>query len=71
MKKILINTEYVTLGQFLKLASIIQTGGEAKNYLSTSHVYINGQEDNRRGRKLRDKDSVLIDGEDYLIVHES
>ena len=30
MKKIPIKTEYITLGQFLKLADIISTGGEAK-----------------------------------------
>ena len=33
MKQIKISTEFVTLGQFLKLANLIQTGGEAKFYL--------------------------------------
>lgn len=70
MKTISIYTEYVTLGQFLKLASIIQTGGEAKTYLSTAHILVNGEEDNRRGRKLRNGDQVKIEGVDYLIVNE-
>ena len=52
MKEIKIYTEYVTLGQFLKIADIIQTGGEAKFFLSENVVYVNDEEDNRRGRKL-------------------
>ena len=70
MEKITIYTEYVTLGQFLKLASIIQSGGEAKAYLLDAHCLINGEEDNRRGRKLRDQDQIEIEGKKYLIVHE-
>ena len=70
MEKITIYTEYVTLGQFLKLASIIQSGGEAKAYLLEAQCLINGEEDNRRGRKLRDQDQIEIEGKKYLIVHE-
>ena len=58
MEEILINTPYVTLGQFLKLADIIQSGGEAKLYLANNKVLINGEEDNRRGRKLKDGDII-------------
>ena len=71
MKKITIRTEYITLGQFLKLADIIQSGGEAKGYLLTHFAIINGEKDNRRGRKLREGDIVVLDGETYLIKNES
>jgi S4 domain protein YaaA len=70
MKEIKIYTEYVTLGQFLKLADIIQTGGEAKFFLSENLIVINGEEDNRRGRKLRDGDIVEVLGKNYKIVNE-
>ena len=70
MKEIKIYTEYVTLGQFLKLADIIQTGGEAKFFLSENQIIINGEEDNRRGRKLRDGDIVEVLGKKYKIVNE-
>ena len=70
MKEIKIYTEYVTLGQFLKLADIIQTGGEAKLFLSENRIIINGEEDNRRGRKLRDGDIVEVLGKNYKIVNE-
>lgn len=59
-KTIKIEAEYITLGQFLKHADIIQSGGMAKWFLSEHEVYINGVEDNRRGRKLRSGDQVDI-----------
>lgn len=52
--------EFITLGQFLKLAGIIQTGGQAKWYLSEHTVLVNGEEENRRGRKLYEGDEVEI-----------
>ena len=59
-ESIKINTEYITLGQFLKLAEVIQSGGMAKWFLSEHEVYINQELDQRRGRKLRDGDEVQI-----------
>ncbi|MFJ7978074.1 S4 domain-containing protein YaaA [Peribacillus sp. JNUCC 23] len=60
MTKIQIDTEYITLGQFLKLADIIQSGGMAKWFLSEYEIFINGEFDNRRGKKLRDGDKIDI-----------
>ena len=68
MKKVVIHTEYITLGQFLKLADVIQSGGEAKWFLSENEIIINGEIDNRRGRKLRNNDQVLINGFGRFIV---
>lgn len=61
-KKVAIETEYIPLGQFLKLADLIQTGGMAKWFLSEHEVYVNGELDQRRGRKLRAGDRVDIPG---------
>lgn len=71
MEEILINTPYVTLGQFLKLADIIQSGGEAKLYLANNKVLINNEEDNRRGRKLKDGDIIKIKEKTYRIINEN
>lgn len=57
-----IDTEYITLGQFLKLADVIQSGGMSKWFLSEHDVFINGEQDQRRGRKLRSGDQVKIPG---------
>ncbi|WP_243387229.1 S4 domain-containing protein YaaA [Bacillus kexueae] len=59
-KEIKIETEIITLGQFLKLADVIQTGGMAKWFLQEYEVYVNDELENRRGRKLRDGDVVFI-----------
>jgi ribosome-associated protein len=61
-EQIKIDTEYITLGQFLKLADVIQSGGMAKWFLSEHDVFINGEQDQRRGRKLRSGDQVSIPG---------
>ncbi|MFC5529597.1 S4 domain-containing protein YaaA [Cohnella yongneupensis] len=62
MKQIGISTEYITLGQFLKLADCISTGGEAKFFLQEAKVLINGEPDNRRGRKLIVGDQIEVEG---------
>jgi ribosome-associated protein len=61
-EKIKLNTEFITLGQFLKLADVIQSGGMAKWFLSENDIFINGEQDQRRGRKLRAGDKVAIPG---------
>ena len=71
MKKITISTEYITLGQFLKIAEIIQSGGRTKGYLLNRYAIINGEKENRRGRKLRGGDVIDLEGETYLIEDES
>ncbi|MEC1650175.1 ribosome maturation protein RlbA [Bacillus vallismortis] len=57
-----IDTEMITLGQFLKLADVIQSGGMAKWFLSEHEVLVNKEPDNRRGRKLYVGDVVEIEG---------
>ena len=65
--EIKISSEFITLGQFLKFADIIESGGEAKLFLSQNDVFINDELDVRRGRKIRTGDKVVILGESYLI----
>ena len=66
--QIKINTEYITLGQFLKFANVVDSGSEAKFYLATHKILINKELDNRRGRKLRPGDIVEIENETYEII---
>jgi len=68
MKELEIGTEYVTLGQVLKMTDVISSGGMAKWFLSENEVLINGQVDQRRGRKLRDGDLVLIPGMEEIRI---
>ncbi|MBB5174786.1 S4 domain-containing protein YaaA [Texcoconibacillus texcoconensis] len=55
-----ITSSYITLGQLLKEAGLIDTGGAAKWYLQEFAVSVNGEPDTRRGRKLYPNDSVAI-----------
>ncbi|MED4453880.1 S4 domain-containing protein YaaA [Metabacillus fastidiosus] len=59
-KPVKIETEYITLGQFLKLADVIQTGGMAKWFLGEYAIFVNSELENRRGRKLKAGDVVDI-----------
>lgn len=69
--RIVIETEYIVLGQFLKLAEVIQTGGMAKWFLSEHEVYVNGEIDQRRGRKLRVGDKIEIPGFGIFVIADS
>ncbi len=59
-KEIAIVGEYITLGQLLKFARIVEEGGMAKNYLASHDVLVNQEKENRRGRKLRPGDVVSL-----------
>ncbi len=60
MIKIKIESDYITLGQFIKFADITSSGGMVKAILQEHKVYINDILDNRRGKKLYPGDKVLI-----------
>lgn len=68
VKQIEITTEYITLGQFLKFVGIIRSGALAKEYLQSNLVYVNGEEENRRGRKLYKTYEVVINSVKYQLV---
>lgn len=70
METIQINTEYITLGQFLKFVNIASSGGDIKAILATESVKVNGVLEIRRGRKLYSGDVVFVkDIESFKITH--
>ncbi len=70
IQNVAISSEYIALGQFLKFVRIVDEGGMAKAYLKTHEVLVNGEMDNRRGRKLRPGDFVALDEGTYLIKNK-
>ncbi|RWZ54744.1 S4 domain-containing protein YaaA [Halobacillus fulvus] len=60
-ERIEISTEYITLGQFLKLANVVESGGMVKIFLAEFDILVNGESENRRGRKLYEGDTVEIE----------
>lgn len=63
-----IKDEWMTLGQLLKYLSVIDSGGQAKGYLQTYYVYVNGTEEMRRGKKLYPGDEVILPKEDLQVI---
>ena len=69
MQDIPITSAFITLGQFLKLAGLVDSGGEVKMYLAETSIQVNGEHDNRRGRKIFPGDVVIVEkGEPFQIV---
>ena len=67
METLKITTDYITLQQLLKIEDVISSGGEAKYFLSNNEVYVNGELENRRGRKLYPNDVIKVLGKEYQI----
>ena len=67
IRKVKIEEDFVSLGQFLKMSDLISSGGEAKLFLKENEVCINGEPEDRRGRKLYDRDLIKINDEVYQI----
>ena len=52
-----------TLGQALKAASVVGSGGEAKLLIQAGEVTVNGETETRRGRRLETGDVVEVGDE--------
>ena len=59
--------EYITLQSLLKIVGEIPTGGMAKVYLSETVVLVNGESENRRGRKLYRGDEIKLPNALFVI----
>ena len=58
----------ITLGQFVKLAGLAATGGEAKQLVGAGLVRVNAGIETRRGRKLAPGDTVEVQGAAARVV---
>lgn len=54
-------TGVIRLGQFLKLANMVEDGAEARMLITDGDVTVNGEVETRRGRQLSDGDVVELD----------
>lgn len=62
--------EFIKLDQFLKLAQIAETGGQAKYLIQSGFITVNGAVEKRRGRKLYHGDTVEAEGETLQVLIE-
>ena len=59
--------EPLRLDQFLKLAGITATGGQAKLLIQAGEVKVNGELETRRRRKLTPGDIIEVGGEEFAV----
>ena len=62
MEKIIIKSEYITLGQFIKFTNIVSSGGMVKAILEEYTIHVNDILESRRGKKLYPGDKISIKG---------
>jgi ribosome-associated protein len=62
MQNVEIYDEYIILGQLLKITDCISSGGQAKPFLQEVAIQVNGEAENRRGRKLYAGDTIEVEG---------
>jgi len=63
-----IRGQTIRLGQLLKLAGVVDGGGEAKDFIAAGAVLVNGAVETRRGRQLHPGDHVRIAGDELAVV---
>jgi ribosome-associated protein len=70
MRDVEVRAGGIDLGQLMKFAGIVDSGGDAKALLADGVVLVNGEVDTRRGRTLRDGDVVTVADEEPVRVVE-
>jgi len=60
VREVAISTEVIRLGQFLKLAGLVDAGSDVRPLLADGAVRVGGEVETRRGRQLRRGDVVEV-----------
>lgn len=71
MQEVMIKTEFIKLGQALKLSGIVGSGTDAKFLIGDGLVKVDGEPETRRGRKLFGGEVVTFEEESFKIINVS
>ena len=66
--EIRIRDEFIKLGQALKLEGVVEDGVEAKFAIQDGLVKVNGETEERRGRKIYEGDVISFDGNEIKVT---
>ncbi len=66
--EIKIRDEFIKLGQALKLAGVVEDGVEAKYAIQDGLVQVNGEVDQRRGRKIYEGDVITFEDQEIKVI---
>jgi ribosome-associated protein len=67
MRQISITGGGIRLGQFLKLADLVDQGSDVKQLLAEGAVRVNGEPEQRRGRQLVQGDVITVRGQHFTL----
>jgi ribosome-associated protein len=68
VRQVAIRDSSIRLGQFLKLADVVDVGSEVKELLEAGEVEVNGEPETRRGRQLVPGDIVSVGDADVQVA---
>ncbi len=68
MREIEVRDDGIRLGQLLKLAGVVGSGGEIKAFLASEPITVNGEPEYRRGRQLVRGDVVAVAGRELTVT---
>jgi ribosome-associated protein len=68
VREVEIRGETIRLGQLLKVAGLVDSGGEAKALIADGQVSVNGEVETRRGRQLHAGDELTASGKTLRLV---
>ena len=66
--EIKIRDEFIKLGQALKLAGVVEDGVEAKYAIQDGLIQVNGEVDQRRGRKVYEGDVITFEDQEIKVI---
>lgn len=66
--EITIRDEFIKLGQALKLAGVVEDGVQAKYVIQDGLVKVNGEVDERRGRKVYEGDIISFNNQEIKVT---
>lgn len=66
-----VSSQPIELYKVLKMANVVNGGGEAKHFIGEGYVAVNGELETRKRRKMYDGDFLEFDGEYYVVVCDS
>lgn len=66
--EIKIRDEFIKLGQALKLAGVVEDGVKAKYAIQDGLVQVNGEVDQRRGRKVYEGDVITFEDQEIKVI---
>ncbi len=71
METVNISTEFIKLGQALKLAGLVSSGVDAKMLIGDGQILVDGEVETRRGRKLFGGEVIEFEGNKIKVVNNA